>query len=137
MKYLITCICLALVVAAESALAELPPGAYENLKTNATDVLMVKITKVEMQKGQGVFQDIVYTAEVLKVDRSKSGRKVGDTIQISSYRLRSPSFEGPRIPSLLKTGWTGKAYLNAAKGNAGHRLAAYGESFEAEKKKKK
>ena len=91
---------------ANRAHAELPPGAYEELKAKATDVLTVKITKVEKKDtgNSDDMRDVIYTAEVTKVERSKSGRKVGDSIKIGSYRLK-PGVElaGPKIPPLLKS----------------------------------
>ncbi len=129
----------ALCAAVAPSHAELPPGTYEKLKKNASEVLTIRILKIETPEGRvGHFQ-VFFTAKVLGVTRSKSGVKIGQTLRIASYHVteeaRKQGFVGPRIPPLLPGGWEGKAYLNKKQDKKLFDLAAYGESFEATKKK--
>jgi hypothetical protein len=128
---------IALSVAAVTARAELPPGAYEKLKKDATEVLTVKILKVKTPEGRKGHFLVLLTAQVLGVTRSKSGVEEGQTISIASYHVtekaRKEGFVGPRIPPLLPVGWEGKVYLNKKQDQKVFDLAAYGESFEETK----
>jgi hypothetical protein len=127
-------LCAALV----TARAELPPGAYEELKKNASEVMTVKILKVETPEGKEGYFHVFFTAQVLEVTRSKSGVEKGQTIRIGSYHVtekaRKEGFVGPRIPPLLPVGWEGKVYLNKKQDKKVYDLAAYGESFEETRK---
>ena len=120
-----------LAFSAVLGLAALPPGSYDKLKDEASDVLRVKIAKAEVKQAKGGLQDVVYTAEVLSVRRSKSGHKRGDTVQIVSYRLEpgAPPLAGPGVPPQLKAGWKGTAFLNQGKDEKSLKPAAYGQSF--------
>jgi hypothetical protein len=112
------------------ATAALAPGTVEKMKAKATDVLHLKIAKVEKKGTSGIQLKLVYTATVLKVERTKSGRKAGDSIQIASYRiiaLLPPP--GPKNPPLLEAGWVGTIYLNAPKADGPYKIAVYGHSF--------
>jgi len=117
-----------------TARAELPPGAYEELKKNASEVLTVKILKVETPEGKKGHFLVLLTARVLGVTRSKSGVEKGQTISIASYHVtekaRKEGFVGPRIPPLLSAGWTGTVCLNKNPDKKAYDIAAYGESFE-------
>jgi hypothetical protein len=121
-----------------SARAELPPGAYEELKKDASEVLTVKILKVKTPEGRKGHFLVLFTAEVLGVTRSKSGVVKGQTITIASYHVtekaRKEGFVGPRIPPLLSAGWEGKVYLNKEQEKKAYDIAAYGESFEETRK---
>jgi hypothetical protein len=127
-------LCAALV----TARAELPPGAYEELKKNASEVMTVKILKVQTPEGQKGHFRVVFTAKVLEVMRSKSGVEKGQTVRIASYHVtekaRKEGFVGPRIPALLPVGWEGKVYLNKKQDKQAYDIAAYGESFEETRK---
>ena len=120
-----------------TAHAELPPGAYEELKKNASELLTVKILKVETPEGKKGHFLVLLTAKVLGVTRSKSGVEKGQTISIGSYHVtkkaRKEGFVGPRIPPLLSAGWEGKVYLNKNQDKNVYAIAAYGESFEETK----
>lgn len=124
----------ALCAALVTTRAELPPGAYEELKKNASEVLTVKILKVETPEGKKGHFLVLLTAKVLGVTRSKSAVEEGQTISIASYHVtekaRQAGFVGPRIPPLLSAGWTGKVYLNKNQDKKVYDIAAYGESFE-------
>ena len=123
-----------IVVYVAIAPAALPPGSYEKLKAEAQEKLAIKILEVETKKQSDRRLDVLFTAEVLAVDRSETGLKSGDTIRIQSYRW-TKSYAGPKNPPLLPVGWTGIAYLNKAESEAKeadhiYSLAAYGDSFE-------
>jgi hypothetical protein len=114
--------------------AALPPGSYEKLKAEAQEKLTIKIIGVETKEQSDRRLDVLFTAEVLAVERSETYLKPGDTIQIQSYRW-TKSYAGPKNPPLLPVGWTGIAYLNKADddeedANNLYTLAAYGASFE-------
>ena len=114
--------------------AALPPGSYDKLKAEAQEKLTVKIVAVEKQEESKRRLEVLFTAEVLAVDRTKTCLKPGDTIQIQSYRWTG-KYRGPKNPPLLPVGWTGITYLNKADSEAEdadnlYTLAAYGESFE-------
>ena len=119
-------------VGVDPAPAALAPSTVKKMKDGATDVLQVKITKVEKKGVEGGRLRLVYTATVTKVDRSKSGRKVGDSIRIASYRHVAllPRI-GPKNPPLLDADWIGTVYLNASKVEGPYKLAVFGHSFVA------
>lgn len=124
-------VALAFVARAPGAL---PPGSYEKLKAEAQEKLKVKIVAVEQKVRSDRRLEVLFTAEVLEVERSQTGLKPEDTIQIQSYRW-TKSYAGPTNPPLLPVGWIGIAYLNKADGAAKdadkvYSLAAYGDSFE-------
>ena len=127
-------LCAALV----TARAELPPGAYEELKKNASEVMTVKILKVQTPEGKKGHFHVFFTAKVLEVTRSKSGVEKGQTVRIASYHVtekaRKEGFVGAKIPALLPVGWKGKVYLNKNQDKKVYDIAAYGESFEETRK---
>ena len=114
-----------------TAPAALPPGSYDKLKTEAQEKLTIKIIGVETKEQSDQRLDVLFMAEVLAVERSETGLKPGDTIQIQSYRW-TKRYAGPKNPPLLPVGWTGTAYLNKSAESADnvYTLAAYGASFE-------
>ena len=112
----------------------LPPGSYEKLKAEAQEKLKIKIVNVEQKAQSDRRLDVLFTAEVLAVERTQTGLKPGDTIAIQSYRW-TKRYAGPKNPPLLPVGWIGIAYLNKVEGDATgaakvYTLAAYGASFE-------
>jgi len=117
--------------------AELPPGAYDELKSNASEYIKIEIITVKAEEGDIICNiDVIYQAKVAKVYRSDFGLQAGDTITIHSYdREDTPSctngWGGPQIPDLLSAGWIGNAYLNPSDTTKGEfDIAAYGQSFE-------
>jgi hypothetical protein len=115
--------------------AELPPGAYEQLKKEAPEVYQLRIQSVKQTANEGPdIQGFRCEAEILAVERSKAGRKKGDVVQFHSYyvspQARQRDFVGPQSLPLLKAGWTGRVYLKPSEIIAGLDLAAYGRSFE-------
>ena len=112
----------------------LPPGSYEKLKAEAQEKLRIKILTVEQTAQSDRRLEVLFTAEVLAVERTQTGLEPGDTIQIQSYRW-TKSYAGPKNPPLLPIGWVGIAYLNKVDNDAKgvdnvYSLAAYGASFE-------
>lgn len=127
-------VALAALVFVASAPGALPPGSYEKLKAEAQEKLKIKIVQVEQKAQSDRRLDVLFTAEVLEVERSQTRLKSGDTIEIQSYRW-TKSYAGPTNPPLLPVGWIGIAYLNKVEGDATgaskvYTLAAYGDSFE-------
>jgi hypothetical protein len=114
--------------------AALPPGSYEKLKAEAQEKLKVKIVAVEQKVRSDRRLEVLFTAEVLEVERTQTCLKPGYTIEIKSYRW-TKSYAGPTNPPVLPVGWIGIAYLNKVEGDAQgenkiYSLAAYGDSFE-------
>lgn len=112
----------------------LPPGSYEKLKAEAQEKLKIKIVAIEKKAQSDRRLEVLFTAEVLEVERTQTGLKPGDTIEIQSYRW-TKRYAGPKNPPLLPVGWIGIAYLNNVEGDAQgvdnvYALAAYGDSFE-------
>ena len=140
---------LALLVTPLGALhAELPPGAYEELKQEAKEVLNLKIEKVTRVRGD----DQIYyhcQAKVNQVERSAHGYKKGDVVTFETWLLSADAkknFAGPAVPPKLPVGWSGKVFLNPPESDPDAKdaedadvlqLAAYGRSFEPDKKKRR
>ncbi len=134
--------------AAEETLAELPPGTYEMLKEEATEVLQIEVTGVnsvdENEIGQDPLQRFICTAKVTGIERSSGEVAIGDEINFETWTVKPhqrENFVGPAIPPEIPAGWRGKVYLNPPEQNSvvGENgsalgLAAYGRSFEAESK---
>ena len=122
----------------QTAHAVLPPGAADELKSNAEEVLNVRILKVKTPKGNKGMYPVIYTAEVLGVNHTKSGIQKGNQITICSYSVNretiNSGFVGPKIPPLLKPGWTGIVYLKNNPEKNVYDIAAYGDSFQELKK---
>jgi|GEM_PF-2734823 len=116
------------------AQAELPPGAYEKLLSEAQELLQIRIDKVtEKERISADMRNFVCDATVVKVERSKADLKPGDKIQFDSYfvppEAYARGFVGPKSPTLLDAGWQGDIYLNRVPDAADYALAAYGRSF--------
>jgi hypothetical protein len=117
--------------------AELPPGAYDELKSQASEYIKITILSVKSEESENNCEiEITYAAKVTDVHRSDSVLRADDEITIHSYdRKETPScmdgWGGPQIPDLLSVGWLGNAYLNPSDSTKGEfDIAAYGQSFE-------
>jgi hypothetical protein len=153
MKYLIFSLSI-LLNSATHLSAELPPGSIDAMKKEAQEVVEVEVTAVETPGTKGPHKTVIYTATVLKVERSKANIKSGASIQIKSYFLSRPKVKpltnpnptpeefaqfiesheiivGPKPPPFLNKGWKGKIYLNAGNNGGRFNIAAHGHSFEA------
>lgn len=119
-----------LLLLAGPARAELPPGSYNALRVEAEEALIVEIETVSSKEGQNGRLDVVLTAKVIGVERTKTSLKKGGKITIR-YRTLDPAkkqpFTGPRQLPVLKKGEVYPAFLNAKDG--AFEPAAYGESF--------
>jgi hypothetical protein len=124
----------AIVISAGSAYAELPPGAYEQLLKQATEVYQVRLKLVQQTANQGPsMHGFLCEAQIVAVERSKSSRKPGDVVRFQSYYVLPEAwqrgFSGPKSPPLLHAGWTGRIYLKPGMKQGELELAAYGRSF--------
>ncbi len=113
-------------------LAVLPPDAIDSARQYAQECLVIEITKVAVTKFDlSGHRDIIYTAEVVRVERSKKKLNPGETITFSSYAIDpkvADTIDGPVPPTLLKEGWKGRVWLND--GQNGLTIAVHGNSFE-------
>lgn len=133
---------------ADPASAELPPGTYEMLKSEAKEVLQLEVTKVirlgDEEAQQDPQQRYLCEAKVTGIIRSASEQSIGNTIQFETYSIdpgAREAFTGPAIPLKMSVGWSGKVYLNPSEdppkaegGTPVYQLAAYGRSFETSSK---
>lgn len=131
---LLLVVALVLLAFVSTTLGALPPGSYEKLKAEAQEKLTIKIVAVEKKAQSDRRLEVLFTAEVLEVERTQTGLKLGDMIKIQSYRW-TKRYAGPTNPPLLPVGWVGIAYLNQVEDDAPgatkiYTLAAYGASFE-------
>ena len=116
------------------ASAELPPGAYKELKREAKEVLQLQVTKVRKVREDESVQYFICEATVVAVERSAAGHKKGDSIQFETFYVydKSHGFAGPQSPPRLQVEWSGRVYLNppVEDHTEALSLAAYGQSFE-------
>lgn len=114
----------------QTALAELPPGAYQQLRSNAPEALKIKTLKVRTQVLKPNTLKVEVQAKVLSVVRSASKLKPGSMIRIV-YEIdkQAPQRVGPRAVPVLKEGLFYAAFL--AQDGKLYRPAAYGDSFDA------
>lgn len=133
--YFVTALCLLLTNSI--GYCELPPGSYEKLKNEASEVLKVEILNVQTNPPD---KNVIFTARVIEVKRSKTQLKKGQDIRIHSYHWTVP-YRGPVNPPLLAKGWSGIVYLNKGTNQPGaedkendYCIAAYGRSFEKDKR---
>jgi membrane-associated protease RseP (regulator of RpoE activity) len=117
------------------ARAELPPGAYEELLKEASEVLDIRITKVMDTSATPTDEpQFICDATVLGVTRSNSGIKRGETIQFKSYYVnqttRQRGWAGPKVPPRLSVGQTWRISLKPGQNGNPFELAAYGRSFQ-------
>ena len=117
--------------------AALPPGAADELKANAPEVVDVEVVAVATGTPADGRFSAEYRARVLGVERSADGLAPGAEIEIDSFALEPGTMMlGPKPPPLLSVGWRGRVWLRPAP--AGDRLgtlprfvpAAYGHGFE-------
>lgn len=125
----LACACLGLLPPT-SLRAELPPGAYAQLKKEAQEVFQLRIQQVKRTKNPGPdIQGFVCQAEILAVERSKAGHKKGDQIRFRSYYVPPSAwrngFSGPQSPPLLQPGWQGRVYRSS---HVAIRMAQHAES---------
>jgi hypothetical protein len=113
----------------QTALAELPPGAYQQLRSNAPEALKIKVLKVHTQFSKPNTLKVEVQANVLSVMRSASKLKPGSMIRIV-YEVdkQTPQRVRPRAVPVLKAGLLYTAFL--AQDGKIYMPAAYGDSFD-------
>src|SRR4051794_1516902 len=85
--------------AASHARAELPPGSYDQLRIGAEEALILEVESVNTKDLRDYRMEVVLTARVLKVERSKAGLKKGGKVTIRYDRLDTT--KGPPQPGPL------------------------------------
>ena len=132
-------LCLYLIGLTSHVQAELPPFVYDEMKRNASDVVVVQILQAPKAKdiARGKRQQITYEAKVLRVIRTKSRLQPGGAIVIRShYYMFGPGEVGPSNPRRLKKNDVVLAYLSKEKNAGEFRIAAGGHSFEQPKQER-
>jgi hypothetical protein len=136
LPFVLTAVLTALALAPMTATAEISEQAYRQLKSDASEVLNIRVTKVTQVQSD---EDMIHyhiEAVVRSVVRSAAGHQPNSTIKFSSYYVRPEArrngFVGPQSPPKLQKGWTGRVYLGGENGNLENPIgpAAYGRSFE-------
>ena len=136
--YLVTALCL--ILTGSIGYCELPPGSYEKMKEDASEVLKVEILSVQKKPSDENCTTVIFTAKAIEIRRSGTQLKKGQDIRIHSYHFETPR-RGPANPPLLAEGWRGVVYLNKGTGQPGYEgkkddycIAAYGRSFEKDER---
>jgi hypothetical protein len=123
-----------LVWTAVSTFGELPPVVYKEQQEKAGEVLIINVRSVETVETKtpdGTQSAVKVVARVDKAERTKSGLREGDTIQIRyTRRDRKPPMPGPSELPLLSKGQTYPAFLRQDGKNKGYAPAAGGRSFD-------
>ena len=131
---------LSLITLVLDAFAEMPPRAYENMQRRAPEYVTIKVkaTNMDETKTSGEWKEerMSVQAEVLQVERSKSGLKAGDLIHIkyTNTKQRDPlsgaTAVWARPVPRLREGTTCPAYLWKSEDKADYEPAAGGFSFQ-------
>jgi hypothetical protein len=111
--------------------AELPPGSYDKLRSEAQDAIIIEVESVTAKELKSGWTEVILKARVLAVERSKSALKRGSMITIR-YQSRDPNkvkFVGPRPVPILEKGEIYPAFLNGNEGMRVFEPAAFGLSF--------
>jgi hypothetical protein len=131
MRSLLTSLLLGVV----SLHAELSPDHYRRLQDEASEALVINADQVDVKVTLGKDGrqiDVLVTASIRSVARSKAGHKPGETIKIA-YRVMDLAvpLPGPGQAKILQKGGTVRAYLQPTADPKTLGLAAYGQSFVA------
>jgi hypothetical protein len=119
------------MAAAAVAKAELPPGAYNELRAGAEEVLIIEVSEsVTTLPPVGSPTTITLTAVVKFAEKSATKLKAGDTITVE-YGIPGAGAVGPVPPVMLKKGDIRVAYLNFDGKATKYAIAAHGLSFSA------
>ncbi len=108
-----------------TAHAELPPAVYEDWKRKSPEALTIQALEVKIEGAA-----ITVSAKVAAVDRSSSGLKSGDTLQILYHSVKQTQ-PGPSEAIILEKGKSYRAYLSKNENDGSYGLAAQGHSFAA------
>jgi len=111
--------------------AELPPYIYKNYQENAPEALTIEVKKVETSLISMNEKSVTIAAKIIRVKRSKSKVKRGDSIIIvyNSTFWKPSGWVGPSSLPVLEEKQTYKAFLRKSKKNNYYFPAAKGKSF--------
>jgi hypothetical protein len=111
-----------------------PPETIEQRKREAEEVIIVEVKSTrDSIIENGTFDEIVYTAKVIEVIRSKSGCKAGDEVIVEAVAPRPGTKVAGTWPPRLAKGWHGKMYLELDDSNGRYLPIANHASFEETK----
>lgn len=111
--------------------AELPPYIYESYQKNAPEALTIEVKKVETSLISISEKSVTITAKVIRIKRSQSQLKRGDTITIvyNSTFWKPSGWVGPSSLRILEEHQIYKAFLRKGEKNNYYFPAAKGKSF--------
>ncbi|MGH8048715.1 MAG: hypothetical protein ACREKL_15855, partial [Chthoniobacterales bacterium] len=115
-----------------TALAELPPSAYEKMQSTAPEVLKIHVLRVDVQPTEKKdTSEVTMLAEVVKVGRSKTKIKPSDMITVKyNVIARQAGWVGPGEVPILKDNAETVAYLAPAGEELEYAPAAGAMSFD-------
>lgn len=114
--------------------AELPPQVYDQLKDESAESVAIETLSVSEEVSsdtEGVkILTISVKAKILSVERSKSGLKPGDHIQVRYQVMQNAEMKvGPSEPIIVEIGKPYLAYLEKVDSTGTYRITARGRSF--------
>lgn len=109
---------------AATAHAELPAAAYDSLRKEANEALIIEVTNVQTN-NDGSTTLVRLQANILHVERSRTGLKKGEVVTIEY--AHTPGRIGPRPVPVLEKG-VYPAFLHRGNGSSLN-PAAHGLSF--------
>ncbi len=115
------------------ARADLTDDEYKKLRTEATELLHLRVSDVTVIDSKPEMIKYQIEATVDQVDRSARGYSRGARMTFQSYyvpsKARKEGYTGPQTPPQLYPGWTGWIFLSNSKTGNGLEPAAHGRSF--------
>jgi len=115
------------------ARAELSEEEYKKLRSDATELLHLRIGDITVIDSKPEMVKYRVEATVDQVDRSARGFSRGARLTFESYyvptKARKQGYTGPESPPQLYPGWTGWIFLSKSKNGNGLEPAAHGRSF--------
>jgi hypothetical protein len=130
-----------LLIAAEGALAELPPFVYEDLQRKAPEVLYIQVSSTDVHRSLAkphgcaffdfeIVRQVNVEARVIRVIRSAVGVRPGDKIEIDYTSVnRCSGWSGPRSIQMLRDGDQVYAFLSRGDRAGSFVPAARGATF--------
>ncbi|MFM7070197.1 MAG: hypothetical protein ACKO38_00180 [Planctomycetota bacterium] len=112
--------------------AELSDEEYKKLRTEATELLHLRIGDITVVDSKPEMVKYRVEATVDQVDRSARGFSRGARLTFDSYYVPTKArkgYTGPESPPQLYPGWTGWIFLGKSKAGNGLEPAAHGRSF--------
>jgi hypothetical protein len=110
----------------------LPPSEYEKMQQNAPEAVEIEVMAVVREPGRELNEESIrVTAVVLKVERSTSGMKKGDFLQIVyTVRTKPDGLVGREEIPVLEEGTETIAFLRTEEGTPFYVPAAGAMSFD-------